>query len=160
MSLLADERAVILGKQGKGSVAAYTLAHLQRLRLETIVFTYVTDSSGTQHNPLVQLTDQPGNVLASIQDWNAVSDAQTVTYTFGIGLEAFCGSVSTGAIVQNTLPNTVLEGGSVVTLTSLNPGGGVIAGDQFLQVVLYGISDAGGQVADVIPLLTPLALAG
>ena len=160
MSLFADERVRIMGKTGTGSVATYTLSKLQRLRVETIVFTFVTSAATKTHFPEVQFTDQAGNVITAIEDWNAVADSQTVTYTFGIGLVAFCGSASTGAIIQNTLPDTVLENQATITLNALDSGGGVIAGDQFLGVSLYAAVEAMAPVTDVIPLLTPLALAG
>lgn len=156
MSLLADERAAIAGISGAAGVAGYKLAGTQRLRLETLVFTYVTGTNNSLHSPVVQFLDLSGLLVAAIEDWNDVGDTSVVSYTYGIGLEAFCGTAASGTIVQNALPDTVLEGGAQIVLSSIDPSGSLISADRFLEVTLYGISETVVPGANVIPLLTPL----
>lgn len=161
MSSFADSRAAIAGAGGSGAVTAYRLGGDQRLRLEAVTFVYATSSAAATRHPVVALFDQAGALITRIEDLNDVSASSTIGYTFGIGLAAFCGIVGTAGYVRAELPDTVLEAGSSVTLTSINATtAATITGDAFSSVVLYGTSESGaGPIGDVVPLLTPIALA-
>lgn len=159
MSDFALEREMHRGVDAAGSGTVFTLPDGTRLRLETLSFTLVTDSTAVSRNMQVSIYNQAGLVIATLADWNDVAASLTVTYTWGIGLEAFCGSVAGATAIQNVLPDTVLEGGSSVAVASVNAStGATVSGDAIGNVTLWGASDSGGTLADAIPLLTPLAL--
>lgn len=159
MSLFSDERAPIKGANITGNGVTYTLAPTQRFRLETITFVLTCNSTVANRNPQVVLKTQDGSMVAAIPDWNDVPASAVVTYTFGIGLAAFCGIGSTGGFIRAELPDTVLEPEATVSLESRNAStGAVLPSDTFTSVVLYGIPETPSTSADVIPLLTPIAL--
>lgn len=159
MSVLADERVVITGASVTGSGTTYTLSSVQRLRLETLTFTYTASGATATRYPVVYFFSQDGSVVAQIEDANDVTAGMTVNYTYGIGLVPFCGTALAGFNIQNALPDTWLAPESYIQLTSLDSSGVTVAGDTFTSVVLYGISDTGDNAPDVIPQLTPLASA-
>lgn len=160
MSSFAEERGAISGAPVSGSGVTYTLGPSQRVRLEAITFLLTTDATAVSRNPQVVLATQDGKTVATVPDWNDLPASSSCTYTFAIGLAAFCGTATAGGFIQNDLPDTVLEPGATVSLESRNASTGVVvSGDSFTSVVLYGVAVAGGAPQDIIPLLTPIALA-
>jgi hypothetical protein len=159
VSLLADERGAISGANVTGNGITYTLGPAQRLRVETITFTYTASATVATRNPQVVYRSRTGQLLAVMPDLNDVVASAVVTYAFGVGLEPFCGVAPTGTFVQHDLPDTVLEPETTISLEARDgTTGAVIGTDAFTSVVLWAIADTSGTAEDVIPLLTPLAL--
>lgn len=62
----------------------------------------------------------------------------TLYYTYGIGLRPFNCTVTTGMMIPNNLPDTILNPGTQVTVAAVNTAGVTIAGDTITAVTLYG----------------------
>jgi hypothetical protein len=151
---------LISGIDGTGEVVTYTLTPDQAFSLDLLCFQLTTDGTAGVHRPEVLIRAQNGDLVARIPDWNDAPGSATVTYTFGRGLAAFCGSVIDGQSVQNDLPFTDLDSQCSITLRSVDPTGAVIAGDAFSNVSLWVTeADSGGPESDVIPPYTSLAYA-
>jgi len=160
MSALSDERAAIVGQPGSGNPTVYTLGPTQRFRVEVLTFTLTASSTAGTRNVVVSYYEQDGTQIAAIPDLTDVPASATIVYTFGINLEAFCGVATSGTFVQNVLPDTWLEPGASIVVSSRDASSGaVFSGDRFSAVLLWGIPDTPGDAPDVVPQLTPLASA-
>jgi len=159
VSSLAVERAVISGADVAGAGTTYTTGATELLRLETLTFTLSCDATAVTRLAEVFVLAQDGSTIFQTEDRNDVSASWTVFYTFGIGLEAFCGVAANQAVVRAELPDTWLPPGAAIRLASVDTTGAVVAGDTLTSVVLFGISQTATPTTDVIPLLTPIQLA-
>jgi hypothetical protein len=127
------------GTAGSGSVLVYLTPRDHMLRLELLTFTLTTDGTAGVHAPVVILTDSSINqVTARIWDWNEAGPSMTLYYTFGIGLRPFNCTVTTGMMIPNNLPDTILAPETQITVASVNAAGATITGDAISAVTLYG----------------------
>lgn len=136
----------INGQGGTGEVTTYTLAQSEELVLETITWTLATSVTTGRRTPEVRLLTANGQLIARIPDWNDLFESMTVTYTFGIGLTPFCGSINSGGCVQNDLPFASLEPGASIVLVAVDDTGAPFASDTISDVTLWvaDLTGAGG----------------
>jgi len=150
------------GRAGSGSVLVYSVPRDHSLRLELLTFTLTTDGTAGVHSALVTFTDTTlGAVTARLWDWNEGGPSSTLQYTYGIGLKPFNCTVTTGMMIQDALPDTILAPDTQITVSAVNTAGATIAGDTITSVVLFGrLFDAVGTTPteDVPePMLVPAA---
>jgi hypothetical protein len=148
------------GAFGTGSVLVYTVPRDHSLRLEMLTFTLTTGVAAGVHSAAVTFTDVNLNaVTARLWDWNEGGPGMTLFYTYGIGLKPFNCTVTTGMMIQDALPDTVLAPGTQITVSAVDTTGATITGDTINGVVLYGpfidAVAAGGDFQDVLPMLVP-----
>lgn len=127
----------IRGQPGTGEVEVYALTPLQTLVLETITFTLTTGLTTGVRTPEVLLLDSNAELIARIPDWNDISESMTATYTYGIGLTPFCGTINSGGSVQNDLPFCDLEPQSAIHLRTVDQTGAVFLDDAFSSITLW-----------------------
>lgn len=127
------------GAAGSGAFTTYTVPRDYALRLELLTFTLVTDATAGVHSASVAFTDGVTQlVTARIWDWNEGGPSMTLYYTYGIGLRPFNCVVTTGMMIPNNLPDTILAPQTVISLAAVNDAGAAIAGDTITSVALYG----------------------
>jgi len=127
------------GQFGSGSVLVYSVPRDHSLRLELLTFTLTTDGTAGVHSAKVSFRDTTlGAITATLWDWNEGGPTMTLIYTYGIGLKPFNCTVTTGMMIQDALPDTVLAPDTQITVTAVNTSGVTIAGDAISSVVLYG----------------------
>jgi hypothetical protein len=84
---------------------------------------------------------------------------QTLTYTFGIGLNGSACVAVTGWQMTDALPDTILAPETVITVSAVNDSGASMVGDQIAGVTLFGeLTDVVGATAplvDLVPGLLP-----
>jgi hypothetical protein len=148
------------GNAGSGSVVVYTTPRDHLFRLEMLTFTLTTDGTAGVHSAVVTFFDNAlSSITARLWDWNEGGPSMTLFYTYGIGLKPFNCTVTTGMMIQDALPDTVLAPSTQITVTAVNSAGVTIAGDAISAVVLYGplddvVVDSGIATAPD-PLLVP-----
>jgi hypothetical protein len=130
------------GTAGSGSVVVYTTPRDHLFRLEMLTFTLTTDGTAGVHSAVVTFFDNAlSAITARLWDWNEGGPSMTLFYTYGIGLKPFNCTVTTGMMIQDALPDTVLAPSTQITVTAVNSAGVTIAGDAISAVVLYGPLD-------------------
>jgi hypothetical protein len=130
------------GNAGSGSVVVYTTPRDHLFRLEMLTFTLTTDGTAGVHSAVVTFFDNAlSAITARLWDWNEGGPTMTLFYTYGIGLRPFNCTVTTGMMIQDALPDTVLAPSTQITVTAVNSAGVTIAGDAISAVVLYGPLD-------------------
>lgn len=129
----------IRGATGAGSVLVYTVPRDHSIRLELLTFTLTTDGTAGVHSAAVYIYDTSlGAFTARIWDWNEGGASMTLYYTYGIGLRPFNCTVTTGMMIPNNLPDTILNPDTQVTVAAVNTAGVTIPGDTITAVTLYG----------------------
>ena len=146
------------GTPGSGSVLVYTVPSGISMRLEMLTFTLTTDATAGVHSALVTFTDKNLNAITGrLWDWNEGGPSMTLYYTYGIGLRPFNCKVTTGMMIPNHLPDTVLNPITQITVAAVNAAGATIAGDTITGVVLYGeLFGANIDEGPTVPLLPGL----
>jgi hypothetical protein len=150
------------GAAGSGSLTVYTVPRAYALRLELLTFTLTTDATVGVHSALVAFTDGVTNlVTARIWDWNEGGPSMTLYYTYGIGLRPFNCTVTTGMMIPNNLPDTLLAPQTAISVSAVHAAGATIAGDAIGSVALYGdlfstVEDTG----EAVPLVPGFLPAG
>ena len=151
----------IRGASGSGSVLVYTVPRDHSMRLELLHFTLTTSSATGVHSAMVTIYDSDLNATtAEIWDWNEGGASMTLYYTYGIGLRPFNCTVTTGMRIPNSLPDTILNPDTTVTVSAVDATCTTIGGDAISGVVLYGeLLDATGDTTnpniDLLPGLLP-----
>jgi hypothetical protein len=149
------------GQFGSGSVLVYTVPRDHSLRLELLTFTLTTDGTAGIHSAKVSFTDTTlSAITARLWDWNEGGPSMTLYYTYGIGLKPFNCTVTTGMMMCDALPDTVLAPDTQITVSAVNSAGVTIAGDTITQVVLYGsfvddVVTSSGDFTEPLPMLVP-----
>jgi hypothetical protein len=142
------------GTAGTGSVVVYTTPRDHLFRLEMLTFTLTTDGTAGVHSATVTFFDNAlSAITARLWDWNEGGPSMTLFYTYGIGLKPFNCTVTSGMIIQDALPDTVLAPSTQITVTAVNAAGVTIAGDTISAVVLYGpLDDVVDNTGTTVPL--------
>lgn len=155
--------APIRGVFGTGSTVVYTVPRDHSFRLEMLTFTLTTDATAGIHSALVTFTDTAiSQITARLWDWNEGGPSMTLYYTYGIGLRPFNCTVTSGMMIRDDLPDTILAPETQITVAGVNGSAAVIAGDTVSAVVLYGdLYSITGTIAGTVddtpdPLLVPL----
>jgi hypothetical protein len=143
------------GTAGTGSVVVYTTPRDHLFRLEMLTFTLTTDATAGVHSAVVTFFDNAlSAITARLWDWNEGGPTMTLFYTYGIGLKPFNCTVTTGMMIQDALPDTILAPSTQITVTAVNSAGVTIAGDTISAVVLYGpLDDAVDTGSSAVPLI-------
>jgi hypothetical protein len=146
------------GTAGTGSVVVYTTPRDHLFRLEMLTFTLTTDGTAGVHSATVTFFDNAlSAITARLWDWNEGGPSMTLFYTYGIGLKPFNCTVTTGMMIQDALPDTVLAPSTQITVTAVNAAGVTIAGDTISAVVLYGpLDDVVDNTGTTVPLQSGL----
>ncbi len=148
------------GAFGTGQTLVYSVPRDHSLRLELLTFTLTTDGTAGVHSALVTFTDTTLNAItARLWDWNEGGPTSSLFYTYGIGLKPFNCTVTTGMMIQDALPDTILAPDTQIRVAGVNGSATVIAGDAVSNVVLYGsfVDEvaASAPLPDVLPMLVP-----
>jgi len=127
------------GASGSGAVTVYTVPGDHQLRLEMLTFTLTTGGASGIHSAKVEFYDPSlAATTARIWDWNEGGAGMTLYYTFAIGLSAFNCTVTSGMMIPNRLPDTILQPNTTVIVTAVDGANTTIAGDAIGAVVGYG----------------------
>jgi hypothetical protein len=150
----------IRGAAGTTSVDVYTVPRDHELRLELLTFALITSATAGVHKALVTFTDQQIDFeTALLRDLNEGGPMQTLTYTFGIGLNGSACVAVSGWQMTDALPDTILAPETVITVSAVNDSGASMVGDQIAGVTLFGeLTDVVGATAplvDLVPGLLP-----
>jgi hypothetical protein len=132
----------IRGAAGSGSVDVYTVPRDHELRLEILTFAIVTDATAGVHKALVTFTDSSiDQTTGFLRDLNEGGPLQTLTYTYGIGLNGSACVAVTGWQMTDALPDTILAPETVITVTAVNDAGSTHGSDVITAVTLFGDLD-------------------
>jgi hypothetical protein len=150
----------IRGASGSGDVDVYTVPRDHEFRLELLTFALITDATVGVHKALVTFTDsQIDQTTALLRELNEGGPLQTLTYTFGIGLNGSACVAVTGWNMTDALPDTILAPETVVTISAVNDAGVTIVADVITNATLFGeltgTVGAPVQQIDLIPGLLP-----
>jgi hypothetical protein len=150
----------IRGAAGSGTVDVYTVPRDHEFRLELLTFALITDATAGVHKALVTFTDsQIDQTTALLRDLNEGGPLQTLTYTFGIGLNGSACVAVTGWNMTDALPDTILAPETVVTISAVNDAGATIVADVITNATLFGellgTVETPAQQIDLIPGLLP-----
>jgi hypothetical protein len=151
----------IRGAAGSGSVDVYTVPRDHEFRLELLTFALITSATAGVHKALVTFTDsQIDQTTALLRDLNEGGPNQTLTYTFGIGLNGSACVTVTGWNMTDALPDTLLAPETVITVSAVNDAGVTLVGDVITNATLFGeLTDAVGtrttELVDMVPGLLP-----
>lgn len=127
------------GESGSGSVLVYAVPRDHFLRLELLTFVVTTGGAAGIHKARVSLFDTKlSKTAAVLRDLNEGGGSETLTYTYGIGLNASACVTVTGWEMTDALPETDLAPGTEITVSMVNDAGSTIVGDAIGSVVLYG----------------------
>jgi hypothetical protein len=127
------------GASGSGDVDVYTVPRDHELRLELLTFALITDATAGVHKALVTFTDSTiDQMTALLRDLNEGGPLQTLTYTFGIGLNGSACVAVTGWNMTDALPDTLLAPETVITISAVNDAGVTIGADVITNVTLFG----------------------
>jgi hypothetical protein len=148
------------GNTGSGSVDTFTTPLGGTFVLEGICFVVTTDGSAGIHKARVTLTDPASHVpVFVLRDLNEGGPSETLTYTYGIGLNSSACVTVTGWEMTNPLPQTELYPGTVVNIAMVDDNGGARASDAISRVTLYGNPITATTIATVpLPSLSPALL--
>jgi hypothetical protein len=115
---------------GNGNAAVQAIGRRFRTRVLSAFFSLVTDANVANRTVVVQFEDSAGTVLAATAAAVQQAAAQTVAYSFALGL--LPGGAIASGVVTGPLPALFLEPSRKVRVRAA----GMQAGDHFSNVVL------------------------
>lgn len=146
------------GQGGSGSVVVYAVPSGFTLALEMLRFVVTTDATAGIHKARVRFYDSSLNQwTATLRDLNEGGPNETLTYTYGMGLNASACVTVNGWEMTDALPFTTLAPNTDIVVNMVNDNGGSLNGDVIDPVTLYGdlASVVTGDTVTLVPGLLP-----
>lgn len=127
------------GHSGSGSLVVYTVPRGYELVLQLLRFVIACNATAGIHKARVRFYDNALDATtASLRDLNEGGASETLTYTYGLGLNGSACVSKDGWEMTDALPLTVLAPNTDIYIASVDDAGTVISGDVISPVTLYG----------------------